>query len=58
MAEITTEPTETEDGLRTYTCSVCGDTFTEVIPALGDGTHLHTYDEGIVTKEATCFEME
>lgn len=56
VAEVTTEPTETEDGLRTYTCSVCGDTFTEVIPALGDGTHLHTYDEGVITKEATCFE--
>ncbi len=56
IVEMTTEPTETEDGLRTYTCSVCGDTFTEVIPALGDGTHLHTYDDGIVTKEATCLE--
>ena len=56
LSEVTVEPTETEDGLRTYTCSICGDTFTEVIPALGDGTHLHTYDEGVVTKEATCLE--
>lgn len=56
VAEVTIEATETEDGLRTYTCSVCHDTFTEVIPALGDGTHLHTYDEGVVTKEPTCLE--
>lgn len=54
--ETTVEPTETEDGVRTYTCSVCGKIFTEVIPALGDGTHLHTYDEGVVTKEASCLE--
>lgn len=55
-AEVTVEPTETQDGVRTYTCSVCGNTFTEVIPALGDETHLHTYDEGVVTKEASCLE--
>ncbi len=31
---VTTEPTCTADGLVTYTC-VCGDSYTEVIPALG-----------------------
>lgn len=56
VVEVTIEPTETTDGLRTFTCSVCHDQFTEIIPALGDGTHLHTYDEGVVTKKATCLE--
>ena len=56
VAEVTIEPTETEDGLKTYTCSVCQDSFTEVIPALGDETHMHTYDEGVATKEPTCLE--
>ncbi len=32
--EVTTEPTCTEEGLRTYTC-VCGWTYTETIEALG-----------------------
>ena len=30
--EITTEPTETQPGVRTYTCTVCGRTKTEVVP--------------------------
>ena len=32
---ITTAPTCTEAGVNTVTCSVCGDTYTEVIDALG-----------------------
>ena len=32
---VTTEPTCTEPGAKTYTCSVCGETKTEEIPALG-----------------------
>lgn len=48
---ITKEPTCTEEGVRTYTCSYDGSTYTEAIPALGhewgnwkpDGKHLtHT----------------
>ncbi|MGM9630810.1 glycoside hydrolase family 2 TIM barrel-domain containing protein [Butyricicoccus sp.] len=31
----TTPATETEDGVMTYTCTVCGETKTETIPALG-----------------------
>lgn len=33
------EPTCTEDGYQKYVCSVCGDTYTEVIPATG---HTHS----------------
>ena len=32
---VTTEPTETTPGERTYTCTVCGQTRTETIPATG-----------------------
>ena len=48
---VTKEPTCTEEGVRTYTCSYDGSTYTEAIPALGhewgnwkpDGNHLtHT----------------
>ena len=42
---VTTEPTETEDGLMTYTCTVCGDTYTEAIPATGTGDGEDTESE-------------
>ncbi len=42
---VTTEPTCTAKGVRTYTCE-CGDSYTEDIPALG-----HNYDSGVITKE-------
>ena len=32
---VTTEPTETTPGVRTFTCAVCGQTRTEIIPATG-----------------------
>ena len=32
---VTTEPTETTPGVRTFTCAVCGATQTETIPATG-----------------------
>lgn len=32
---VVTDPTSTKDGYTTYTCSVCGDTYTEAIPAAG-----------------------
>ncbi len=38
--EVTTPATEEADGVKTYTCTVCGQTKTEAIPALG---HEHTY---------------
>ncbi len=34
---VTTEATDTEDGVMTYTCTVCGETKTEVITATGSG---------------------
>ena len=56
------------DGENTYTCSVCGDTKTEVVPAFGhtfvNGSCTtcgavenceHNWGEGVVTVEPTCF---
>ena len=34
--QITKEPTATEDGVKTYTCTACGETKTEAIPATGE----------------------
>ncbi len=49
---MTTEPTETTPGERTYTCTVCGEVKTEVIPATG--AHTHKWDAGKVTTEPTA----
>ncbi|MBO5287314.1 MAG: hypothetical protein J6B34_04240 [Clostridia bacterium] len=49
-AEITIAPSCTEDGLMTYTCSVCGATKTEVIPKTH---HYHT----VITVTPTCDNM-
>jgi fibronectin type 3 domain-containing protein len=46
-SEVTLEPTCTEDGVRTYTCPLCNDVYTEVIDALG-----HDY-QSEVTLEPT-----
>ena len=48
---VTTEPTEKDPGTMTYTCTVCGQTKTEVIPATGP--HTHVWDEGTVTVAPT-----
>ena len=45
---VTVEPTCTTDGYITYTCSACGDTYTEVLKSNGT----HSYET--VTVEATC----
>lgn len=45
---VTKAATCTEDGTRTYTCSVCGETMTEAISAAG-----HKYGAFVVTKEPT-----
>lgn len=45
---VTTEPTCTTEGVKTYTCSN-GETRTETIPALG-----HDFGEWTVTTPATC----
>ena len=49
--KVTTEPTCTKAGVKTYTCTVCKETKTEAIAALG-----HKWDDGKVTKAATCTE--
>lgn len=53
-AEVTTEPTCKDKGVKTYTCTKCGDTYTEEI----DIINTHTFDENKeeVIKEATCTE--
>ena len=38
---VTTQPTETTEGVKTYTCTVCGDTKTASIGTLD---HKHTFD--------------
>lgn len=40
--KVTTEPTETTAGVRTFTCAVCSQTKTEVIPATGAHTFVFT----------------
>ena len=47
-SKVTTKPTCTEEGVRTYTC-VCGYSYTEPIPATG-----HAYNGGVITTEPTC----
>ena len=49
--KVTTEPTCTTAGVKTYTCTVCKETKTEAIAALG-----HKWDDGKVTTEPTCTE--
>ena len=39
---VTTEPTEKDPGVMTYTCAVCSQTKTEVIPATGAHTFVFT----------------
>lgn len=48
---VTKEATCTEAGVKTYTCTTCGATKTEEIPATG-----HTWNDGEVTTAATCTE--
>ena len=50
--KVTTEPTCTEEGVKTFECTVCGKTKTEKVEALG-----HDWDNDFtVDKEATCEE--
>lgn len=58
---VTKNPTETETGIKTFTCKNCNATYTEVIPATGaegEGTHVHvwpTTPDTIIP--ATCSQM-
>ena len=47
--KITKKATCTEDGLKTFTCSECGDYYTEIIKAGG-----HRYSEWKVTEKPSC----
>jgi uncharacterized repeat protein (TIGR01451 family) len=49
-SEVTTEATCKEAGVKTFTCSVCGDTYTETIEKIA-----HT-PEVVDAKDATCYE--
>ena len=58
--EVTTEPTHTTTGVRTYTCSVCKGTKTEDVDTVeghefGDWTEV---DEETHTRECACGETE
>lgn len=52
-SEITKEPTTEEAGIRTYTCTRCGNTYTESIGKL-NCSHINTTVKD--SKEATCEE--
>ncbi len=47
--KVTKEPTCKEDGVKTFTCTVCGATKTESLAKTAD----HKWDNGKVTREAT-----
>ena len=51
ISEITTEPTETAAGVRTYTCTKCQKSYEETIPIL---EHSHNYMETV--SPPTCTE--
>ena len=48
---VTTPATCTQAGVKTFTCTLCGDTKTQVILATG-----HNWNNGVVTTNATCTE--
>ena len=47
--EVTTEPSCKEEGVMTYTCTVCGETRTQPTPTVG-----HRWNDGEVTEPSTC----
>jgi hypothetical protein len=47
---VTKEPTCGTAGIKTYTCTLCGNEKTEVMTA----TLGHSYDEGVIVEDATC----
>ena len=48
---ISKEATCTDEGIKTFTCTLCGGTYDETINIVP-----HTFDEGTITKEPTCNE--
>ena len=53
--EVTTPATANSDGVKTFTCTVCGSIRTEVIPATGGEGCLHSASHA-EHKDATCTE--
>lgn len=51
-SEVTTQPTQTTEGVRTYTCTGCGYSYTESIPALGGYTATFHVPEGATAPAA------
>ena len=49
---VTKQPTCGEQGTMTYTCVVCKDTYSDIIPATGN----HSWNAGKVTTKPTCTE--
>lgn len=49
---ITTQPTCVTDGVKTYTCTKCKNTYTEAVPKTG----VHTFGEWTETTAPTVFE--
>lgn len=50
-SEVTTEPSCMASGVRTYTCTICGDSYTESISATG-----HSFGAWTVTTAPTCIQ--
>ena len=48
--KVTKEPTEKEDGVKTFTCGTCGETKTEKLPAV----HTCTFNDATCTAPKTC----
>ncbi len=46
---VTTEPGCETEGVKTFTCAACGDTYTEAVAATG-----HSYDNGVITTAPAC----
>ncbi len=49
---VTKEATCTENGIKTYTCTLCKSTKIEIIPKID-----HNFTEWTITKESTCTEV-
>ena len=48
---MTKEPTETETGVKTFTCTRCGETKTETIPVI---PHVHSYKDVVTAPTCTA----
>lgn len=49
VSNVTLNPTCTASGIKTYTCTACGDTYTETIPSTG-----HSWKSASCTAKKTC----